>query len=122
MKKILFFIALGIAISIYLLQQTQLHLPFWINNYVNDFLFLPLVLTSCLFVVRKIKQEQALYLSLPLILGVAFFYSVYFEWYLPQHNPRYTGDWKDCLLYFFGAFIFYVLQYYNSTPSKSPKE
>ncbi|EHQ43551.1 hypothetical protein [Myroides odoratus] len=121
MKKILFFIALGIAITIYLLQQTQLHLPLWVNNYVNDFLFLPLVLTSCLFVVRKIKQEQTLHLSLLLILSVAFFYSVYFEWYLPQHNPRYTGDWMDCLLYFFGAFIFYVLQHYNSTPSKTNK-
>ncbi|WP_353162169.1 hypothetical protein [Myroides odoratus] len=121
MKKTLFFIALGIATSIYLLQQTQLNIPLWVNNYVNDFLLLPLVLTSCLFVVRKIKQDKKIHLSLPLILAVTLFYSVYFEWYLPQHNPRYTGDWMDCLLYFCGAFVFYFLQHYNTSPNKDTK-
>lgn len=109
MRRILFFLAFTLATTIYVCQRLYLPIPIWINNYVNDFLFLPLVLGFCLFVVRKIKGNPNLQLSLPLILGVSLFYCVYFEWYLPLHNPRYTSDWMDCLLYFGGALVFYLL-------------
>lgn len=114
MRKGLFFTALSIATTIYLLQQLQQPLPLWVNHYVNDFLFLPLTLSLCLFVVRKIKQDPNLQLSLSLILAVTVCYCIYFEWYLPQHNPRYTGDWIDCILYFSGALVFYLLHKTNS--------
>ncbi|MGS4346927.1 hypothetical protein ACKUSY_15325 [Myroides odoratus] len=109
MRRILFFLAFSLATTIYACQRLDVPIPIWINNYVNDFLFLPLVLGLCLYVVRKIKDNPKLQLSLPLILGVSLFYCFYFEWYLPQHNPRYTGDWIDCMLYFSGAAVFYLL-------------
>lgn len=109
MRSILFYLALSLATAIYTCQRLHLPIPSWINNYVNDFLFLPLVLGFCLFVVRKIKRNPKLQLSLPLVLGVSLFYCLYFEGYLPQHNPRYTGDWIDCLLYVCGAIVFYWL-------------
>ena len=118
MRKVLFFIALGIAATLYFLQQLQGPIPQWINNYVNDFLILPLVLSICLVVVRKLKRDATLQLSLPLILAVTLFYCIYFEWYLPQHHPRYTGDWVDCLLYFSGSFLFYALHNLKSKKNK----
>lgn len=118
MRKTLFYIALGIAVVIYWCQQTGQALPAWINNYVNDFLTLPLVLGICLFIARKMKRTPKLQLPLPLILIITLFYCFYFEWYLPQHNSRYTGDWIDCLLYFAGAMVFYFL----NTPSFSSKQ
>ncbi len=113
MRKILFYLALGMATTIYLLQQMDYVLPAWINNYVNDFLTLPLVLGICLFLARKIKRNPQLQLPLPLLLVITLFYCFYFEWYLPKHNPRYTGDWIDCLLYFAGAMVFSVLHWRN---------
>lgn len=109
MRKILFYLALVLACSIYGLQQIQYPMPSWINNYVNDLLTLPLVLSICLVAARRIKKEQQLQLPLPLILGITLFYCIYFEWYLPQHNSRYTGDWVDCCLYLVGALFFYIL-------------
>ncbi|MBB1151341.1 hypothetical protein H4K35_14740 [Myroides sp. NP-2] len=109
MRKALFYSALSIAAVIYMFQQTGQALPSWVNNYVNDFLTLPLVLGICLFVARKIKGDKQLQLPLPLILTITAFYCFYFEWYLPQHNDRYTGDVVDCLLYFAGATVFYLL-------------
>lgn len=113
MKTILFYVALGIAVSIYILQKIHIALPFWINNYVNDFLTLPLVLTIGLYCVQKIKKETIV-LPLPLVLFIAFGYSIYFEWYLPQHHTRYTADWLDCVMYFCGAIVFYKLQSVSS--------
>lgn len=113
MRKTLFYLALSIAATIYLFQQTGQVLPVWINNYVNDFLTLPLVLGICLFLARKIKRNHQLQLPLPLILVITLFYCFYFEWYLPKHNPRYTRDWIDCLLYFAGAMVFYFLHWRN---------
>jgi len=110
MKRILFYIALCIALSIYLLQHKGFVLPNWINNYVNDFLTLPLVLSLGLFVIRKIRNEPSVQLPFLLVISIALFYSLYFEWYLPQHNHRYTSDWLDCVLYFAGAILFYFLQ------------
>ncbi|MCA4806882.1 hypothetical protein [Myroides odoratimimus] len=109
MKKTLFYIALSISVVIYVLQKSHIALPAWVNNYVNDFLTLPLVLSICQYILRKLKKQADLLLPLSLILFVALYYSVYFEWYLPQHNPRYTGDWLDCVMYFSGAGVFYLL-------------
>ncbi|MDR0228720.1 MAG: hypothetical protein LBI72_06605 [Flavobacteriaceae bacterium] len=114
MKTLLFYTALGIAISIYLLQKNHIVLPLWVNNYVNDFLTLPLVLTLGLYLIRKIKREHTLKLPLLLVLLTAFAYSIYFEWYLPQYHIRYTGDWWDCVMYFCGAIVFYKLQSVSS--------
>lgn len=110
MKKILFYIALCLASTLYFLQKLQVPIPAWLNNYVNDFLVLPLVLSICLYSVQKIKKDQQIRLSLPLIAVITLMYCFYFEWYLPQHNARYTADYFDCLLYFGGAFVFYLLQ------------
>ena len=102
--------AMGIALLIYGSQRFELPLPAWINNYVNDFLCLPIVLGACQAAVRFLRNDRRLLLPLPLIFLMAFCYSVYFEFFLPDRNLRYTSDGMDVLLYFFGATLFYLIE------------
>lgn len=105
-----FIIFIGVFLIIYTLQKLQIPLPFWINNYVNDFLCMPVVLTICLAAVRFIKKDKSLFLPLSAIVSLTLFYSIYFEYFLPAHYPRYTADWLDVVMYFLGATMFFVFQ------------
>lgn len=101
-----------VAISIYSMQQFDVPLPKWVNNYVNDFICLPLVLSIGQFVVRRIKRYPYLIVPLHVILMTALYFSIYFEWFLPEYNPRYTGDIVDVVLYFMGAMYFFISEKY----------
>lgn len=105
-KKIYIFIFL-ISIIIFSMQKTGLYLPQILNNYANDLLCLPLVLGIITFIIRSLKKDEFFKLPLFFILTMALYYSLYFEYYLPQNNPRYTSDWIDVILYFIGAVAFY---------------
>jgi len=72
---------------------------------------MPVVLTICLKVVHLIKKDNSLKLPLTLVLTLTSIYAVYFEYYMPEVEPRYTGDWLDVIMYFAGALIFYLLQF-----------
>lgn len=108
------FIFLGISIL-----AAKVNLPNWITSYVNDFLCMPVVLTVCLKTVQYIKKDNAVLLPLLPILTLTSFYSIFFEWYMPQVETRYTADWVDVIMYFSGALLFYSLQFI-STKKKRP--
>ncbi|MDR6967227.1 hypothetical protein J2X31_001234 [Flavobacterium arsenatis] len=110
MKAVYFYIAFGIFLFIYLARWFHLQLPQWMYSYVNDFLCLPIVLHITLVVIRYIKKDTSILLNWYHIISIAFLFTVYFEWYLPKNNSRYTADWVDVLLYFLGGFLFFVLQ------------
>jgi len=112
-KQPYFIIFFGVFLVVYTLQKLQIPLPLWINNYVNDFLCMPVVLSICLAVIRTLKKDNKLFLPLSAILSLTIFYAIYFEYYLPKVNVRYTADWLDVLLYFFGAGVFYLFQKRN---------
>lgn len=86
-------------------------MPRWVRFYVNDLLCMPVVLSICLKMVHFIKQDNSIRLPLLLILLLTSLYSVYFEYYLPLVEPRYTADWLDVVMYFSGALLFYWLQF-----------
>ncbi len=73
---------------------------------------MPVVLTVCLALLQLIKKNYTLTIPIFVIASVTFYYSVYFEWYLPKVNTRYTADVIDVFLYILGAVIFYYLQKY----------
>ncbi|MHC5310301.1 hypothetical protein ACYSNM_09630 [Myroides sp. LJL116] len=108
-KQLLWGLCVFIATSIYICQRTGMPLYPWINNYVNDFLTLPIILSISLFIVRKIKRDPLLTLPIYLVLLVASFYSVYFEYYLPKVTFRYTQDPIDVVLYFLGGLAYYFI-------------
>lgn len=109
-KTIAYFIMLLVASTIYVLQKQHIVLPTFINNYANDLLCMPLVLGAITFAIRRLKKNSLFALSLVFILVMTSFYALYFEYYLPQINSRYTADWIDVLLYFSGGIAFHYVE------------
>ena len=113
MKKQLtsyFIFSVFIGSVVYICEKFEVLLPRVIRFYVNDFLILPIVLYSSLFVIRKLKGDKYLQLSLLHILYVCVLYAVIFEYWLPKFHPRYTSDIIDVGLYFISGMLFYFLQ------------
>ncbi|MEO7975532.1 hypothetical protein [Flavobacterium sp.] len=102
------------AVIIYLLQLTNTAIPTWINNYVNDFLCLPVVLSIITLLFRGLKKNKTYQIPLGVILCLAVYYSFYFEYYLPAKTLRYTSDPIDVFLYFISGLIFYLLNNYGN--------
>ena len=71
---------------------------------------MPVVLGICLFLIRSFSKNEQLQISLFSGFSLAAFYSLYFELYLPEVTERYTADVLDVLLYFTGAFAFWLIQ------------
>lgn len=108
--KYYFIFCLSVGTLIYFLQLNQYSLPAIINNYVNDFLIIPIVLFLSLVVLRWSRNNKNFTLSLPTILYVCFFYSFLFEFIFPKYLTRYTKDFVDVIVYFASGFLFYYLQ------------
>ena len=108
-RKILYFIMCIAALTIYTLQRLQVSLPFLVNNYGNDLLYLPLVLGVIEFLIRRLKSDSSFKLSLGFVIFLAISYSIYFEYYLPKVNARYTADWVDVILYCVGGIGYFFI-------------
>lgn len=99
-----------LATLVYSLILLDVPIPNWVRFYAADFLCMPIVLSICLLLIRKLKQKPNLQLPLFSILSLTAFYSLYFEVYLPPRSPRYTADNIDVFMYFSGAILFYIIQ------------
>lgn len=106
-SKLLYLMLFLIALSIYLMQRLKVPLPKLINNYANDLLCLPLALGVITYIIRWLKKDVFFEISFVFVILLSGFYSFYFEYYLPQFDSRYTGDWIDVILYFSGAFAYF---------------
>lgn len=109
-KRIIYIIMALTALSVYSMQKLNVSLPKFVNNYVNDLLCMPLVLGLLTFLIRYFKKDKYFSFPLAFVLLLATYYSIYFEYYLPKINPRYTADWIDVLLYFFSSIAFFIIQ------------
>lgn len=83
--------------------------PF-IYNHLNDLIVIPIIATICLYVIWLLKKSFQLRIGIFSLLSLVILYSVYFEYYLPKTNYRYTGDVRDIFCYATGAVIFYIVQ------------
>ncbi len=115
---LLFFICFGIFLGNLFLLHLSLPLPTFFSSYLNDLLCMPIVLSVCLFIIRKISKRKDLKISLFSAFSLATLYSIYFEWYLPEVTTRYTQDVVDVLLYFGGALIFWLVQRSEASSQK----
>lgn len=107
LKKIYFPLFLMLGGLIYGFQQFGLRPPEMVNNYLNDFLCMPLILKLSQLVARFIKSDKRLMIPVPLQITLTALFCLYFEYILPKFNVRYTSDWIDVVLYFLG-FLFYT--------------
>lgn len=113
MKKIVqyyFIFSVFIGSIVYVAASFGIRLPKVVRFYLNDFLIIPIVLTSCLLVVRYLKGNQNLRLSIVQILYITAMYSILFEYWFPIFHSRYTADVFDVVMYFSGGTLFYFLQ------------
>ena len=108
-RKMLYFTMVFIALTIYTMQRLNLSLPTIVTNYANDLLYLPLVLGAIEFLIRRLKRDSSFKLSLGFVIFLACAYSIYFEYYLPKANARYTADWIDVILYFVGGIAYFFI-------------
>ena len=114
-RKVLYFIMCIAALTIYTLQRLQVSVPFIVNNYGNDLLYLPLVLGAIEYIIRRLKKDSSFKLPIGFVIFLACSYSFYFEYYLPKINPRYTADWIDEILYFVGGIAYFFIASKNKT-------
>lgn len=110
LKHPLFIISILVALSIYIAQRLHLALPNWISFYVNDFLCMPIALSLCLVVVRRIKTSTTLYLPMTAIFFLTVYFAIHFEWLMPKLSTRYTFDIIDIMLYSLGSLLFFFFQ------------
>jgi hypothetical protein len=107
---LIFIILVLSAATVYFLQKNGIILPKLINNHFNDLVALPIVLSICLWSIRKIHNNPKFQLSFLQCLMLVLFYIVFFEVYLPKVNTRYTADAIDGGLYLIGGLLFYWWQ------------
>lgn len=112
--SVFFFFAVLIFLGNLSMLHFEVNLPVWVTSYLNDLLCMPIVLWICLKAVHIIKRDNRIHLDLFTIFSITIFYAVYFEWYLPRVEPRYTADWMDIIMYLSGALIFYFMQFRNA--------
>jgi hypothetical protein len=105
-----FYSSVFIASFLYLAQKLQLPLPKWVCFYTNDFLCMPIVLSLCLASLRALKKTETLYVPLIVVILLTTYFTLHFEWLMPQISLRYTGDIIDISLYYLGALLFYNFQ------------
>lgn len=86
--------------------------PTLIQNYFSDLLALPLTLGTALWVLRIYTRDSTYKLNWSKILVAVIYFSIVFEWYLPQKNSVYISDIWDIVAYFTGGFVFYFFQKY----------
>lgn len=107
---LLFLISSGSFLLNLLLLKLPVQLPNFFSSYLNDLLCMPIVISICLFLIRKFRGQRDLKISLFSAFSLVVLYAVYFEIYLPEVTERYTADFVDVLLYFIGAIIFWLVQ------------
>ncbi|MFT5859198.1 MAG: hypothetical protein ACI865_001298 [Flavobacteriaceae bacterium] len=95
------------------IRSTFHTVPDFIHFYLTDLLFVPVMATVALIIVRLIKRNQRIMINPRLVFLQTALISIYFEWYLPRYDSSsnvYTADLWDVVMYFSGAILFLLLQ------------
>lgn len=99
-------IIIGLGGTIYISKRLRLVLPEFVSNYFYDFLCIPFVLICCQKVVRLLRNDHDTKMPWIPCLIVTVIFCIYFEYYMPKTNPRYTSDIWDVGMYFLGFFFY----------------
>lgn len=83
--------------------------PEIINSYFTDLLCIPLVLGTVQALIRILKNNPHLKLTIPMIGFSVIAFAMAFEWWLPQQKTVYTADPLDVVCYVIGGLVFAIL-------------
>jgi hypothetical protein len=101
-----------ILLLIFILHQVsqyilKIQLPF-LNNYLDNFLAMPVILTLLLAEKKYIYKQKDQSLSLLFIILATLYVAFVTEWLFPLLSERFTTDWLDLVFYSFGSVFFYL--------------
>lgn len=99
------------ASSLFILHQIlekhyQIAIPF-ADNYLDDFLAMPIILTIFWTEQRVLWKRFQHPLTIFQIIVFTLAFSIFFEEILPNYNVNYTKDYWDYLAYGLGSLCFY---------------
>jgi len=81
-----------------------------LNNWLTDFVFVPLIAHFTLVIAHFFYRKQAqLSFRLIHILVLAGYVSIIYEYIAPKYTSYNTADWGDVVVYFLGAFFYYYI-------------
>jgi hypothetical protein len=90
-------------------RRTGHPLPY-LNGYINDAFAIPVIANLGLWFQRQFVIKSNHYvLSVWQVLLIVIYVSLVFEWLLPHFSKKYTADWADVTLYFFGGAFFFLV-------------
>ncbi|MFZ4860591.1 hypothetical protein ACL9RF_00215 [Sphingobacterium sp. Mn56C] len=82
----------------------------WLNNWLTDFVFVPLILHFMLIVALTIAGNRFRFrFPLVQIMVVCLYVAIGFEYIAPKYTSYNTADWGDVLAYFLGGIAFYYI-------------
>jgi len=100
------------------------HLYPFFRDHFTDLLFIPMQLTLALIVVRFLRRDSSLRISILQIVLTVIAMIALFEWYLPHYSEKkelYTGDPADAAMYVLGGIFFIIYQQFVLTENESVK-
>jgi hypothetical protein len=105
------FLVCVVLFTIHQLMQYvfKLQIPF-LNNYLDNLLAMPVILTL-LWAERRWLFNKGDHYHLPIFEGViaTIYIIIIGEWLFPALSHRFTSDWLDIPFYLLGTVLFYVL-------------
>lgn len=113
LKNVYFISFILLYLFVQFCRHYKIYLPEIINSYFTDFLFMPLLLILTLHITRKIKRDNNIVFSIPMLLVAFLYVSFIFEYYFPNFNSKHTADKIDVVMYFFGTIFYYIIQKRN---------
>ncbi len=105
----LWLVSTAIALIYLALKASHYSLPDAFNYYLMDILCMPVVLGLIQGAMRLVFPSFHFTVLMLVVLVVG--YSLYFEWYLPQVNSRYTADLLDVGCYAIGSGLYAFFQH-----------
>lgn len=114
--------ALLFCIHQYLQMQIQINIPF-LDNYLDPFLLMPLILYALLWERRILLKNKTIDLSYTDILGYFLLMVLTGEVLFPQISDKFTADYGDILAYALGTLTYVFVRKFsissNSGTSKT---
>lgn len=104
--------ALLFCIHQYLQMQIQINIPF-LDNYLDPFLLMPLILYALLWERRILLKNKTIDLSYTDILGYFLLMVLTGEVLFPQISDKFTADYGDILAYALGTLTYVFVRKFS---------
>ena len=100
-----------LCVVLFILHQVsqyilKIPLPF-LNNYLDNFLAMPIILTLLLAEKKYIFKQKNESLSLLFTIIATLYVALVTEWLFPFISDRFTTDWADLVFYSLGSILYY---------------